>query len=124
MPKALGGGADESPKVDSVPAAPAPRGVPGPTQSDRQLVAVAPGVKPDAITLRVIGVVSLGFTGYAVLYDGEADMRIPAAACKRDPFMGWSCNWMGQVITERTGKAPPRLEPAPMTLFASVASGV
>lgn len=120
MPKALGGGADESPKVDSAPAAPAPRGVPGATQGDGQLVAVVPGVKPDPITLRVIGVVSLRYAGYAVLYDGEGDIRIPAAACKRDPFLGWSCNWAGQVVTERTGKAPPRVEP-PKTLFASLA---
>ena len=114
-PHALGGGRDDGAKASRTAFAPLggarlpPGAAPAPVG-----VAAAPGPGLTefrrSADYRIVGVVLGVRHAYALAYSPGAEVRIPIGRCRRDEWAGWWCRHEGELITERTGRAPPREE--------------
>lgn len=85
-------------------------------------VQVAAAVKPPETDYRVIGAYQprRDAGGFAIIYSEQTgDVRVPIDKCKRDEYAGWWCNFEGQLVTERTGKAPKREAPSLITVASA-----
>lgn len=122
-PKSLGGGGSEvRPVSGEAPDAP-PAGVrrsvqAGGSESKPAAVTVVQRRTPDMY--RLLGVTVLPRFSYAVAYSpATGDIRIPLSACRKDPYAGWWCSYDGQIVSPRSGTAPPK-EQEEKTFLAQV----
>ncbi|MDB5970110.1 MAG: zona occludens toxin [Hydrocarboniphaga sp.] len=123
-PKALGGGKHKSDSVAAEKADSAGSNAAVGNKANGVSAAQSGPVKPKETDYRVIGAYqSATARGYAVLYsEGTGDLRVPIGKCRRDDYAGWWCQFEGALVTERSGKAPPHIEPKEFLAVVSTAA--